>query len=608
MRSIRLSLVMSFLALLAAALGLIGVLANRTMLQALLERNERDRVLLRVVHESRVREAEESLDRGLYRRATTLAKVAKSQSGTSILQEFREPIVLLSGLFGQTAYSALPLFPLQPMWGLRLDNPLTQHLRFMSFVTIHDAELIMSAPDPEDTSAKHAREYYQVYNERGIPTQHSEVLPEGVFALDQKTHDELEPFVQVYDWSEIASGPRLRRITLRVPIPAYRAYWGTMPRPGPRRENRPPVPRTQPPPPPASDRPPPSVAKVPTFFIQCATETDIHVERIQRYRDDLQRDLANLDVESQRALAHLSRQLWLVGLLTFAATLIGGFWLVRLGLSPLQRLTKAVSQVSERDFRLPVGERPMPRELTPIVKRLSETLDQLRRAFEREKQAAADISHELRTPLSALLATTDVALKKDRTTDEYRAALKDCRASGRQMSQLVERLLALARLDAGVDPLQRKDVEVTEVAEVCAEMIRPLAEAKGLQLRYHEAPPVTVRTDPDKLHEVLSNLLHNAIEYNREHGSIDVRVVRDNGSVVLEVADTGIGISPAQRERIFERFYRADPSRQADGLHAGLGLAITKSYVELMGGRISVDSHEGAGSTFRIELPAGQGR
>jgi signal transduction histidine kinase len=110
-------------------------------------------------------------------------------------------------------------------------------------------------------------------------------------------------------------------------------------------------------------------------------------------------------------------------------------------------------------------------------------------------------------------------------------------------------------------------------------------------------------TDPDKLREVLTNLLHNAVQYNRPNGEIDLRVARDNGHLQVEVRDTGIGIAPEARDCVFERFYRADPSRNSDGLHAGLGLAIVKEYVDLMGGTIAVDSAEGQGSTFRVRLP-----
>ena len=103
---------------------------------------------------------------------------------------------------------------------------------------------------------------------------------------------------------------------------------------------------------------------------------------------------------------------------------------------------------------------------------------------------------------------------------------------------------------------------------------------------------------------MLTNLLHNAIEYNRPAGSVELSVARHNGTLRVEVRDTGVGIAPEARARIFERFYRADPSRHAEGLHAGLGLAIVKGYVDLLGGTIRVDSAEGRGSAFRVCLPA----
>ena len=128
--------------------------------------------------------------------------------------------------------------------------------------------------------------------------------------------------------------------------------------------------------------------------------------------------------------------------------------------------------------------------------------------------------------------------------------------------------------------------------------------ARGLTLTVEKNGPAPLVADPDKLREVLTNLLHNAVQYNRPEGSIEVRVHRENGHLDLEVRDTGIGIAADARAHIFERFYRADPSRGGDGLHAGLGLAIVKEYVELMGGRVEVESQEGKGSTFRVRLPA----
>src|SRR5262249_47557282 len=148
-----------------------------------------------------------------------------------------------------------------------------------------------------------------------------------------------------------------------------------------------------------------------------------------------------------------------------------------------------------------------------------------------------------------------------------------------------------------------REFDVATLTEQCTTLMRPLADARGLALEVKRNGPIPIVSDPDKLREVLTNLLHNAIEYNRPDGKVEVSVAQQNGHLEVEVRDTGIGIAPEARGHIFERFYRADPSRRAEGLHAGLGLAIVKGYVDLMGGTISVDSSVGQGSVFRLQLP-----
>jgi signal transduction histidine kinase len=171
------------------------------------------------------------------------------------------------------------------------------------------------------------------------------------------------------------------------------------------------------------------------------------------------------------------------------------------------------------------------------------------------------------------------------------------------MYRLVERLLTLARLDAGADRYRPEQVDVIETALACADLIRPLARARNLDLRLNlPDDAITTQTDPNKLREVLINLLHNAVEYNKPDGAIDLVVARTNGHVRFEVHDTGIGISPEAQTKLFERFFRADPSRHADTPHAGLGLSIVKSYVDLMEGTIRVTSSN-AGSVFSVEIP-----
>ena len=244
------------------------------------------------------------------------------------------------------------------------------------------------------------------------------------------------------------------------------------------------------------------------------------------------------------------------------------------------------------------------RELAPIHARLTQTLTLLRRAFEREKQAVADISHELRTPIAALLATIDVSLRKPRTPEQYRTSLEECRVISRQLGQLVERIMTLASLDAGNDRTLVGPVDVADLIGGGAAVIRPLAAANGLTVSVRQDDDLALESDAGKLREVLMNLLHNAVEYNSPGGTIYLTARRAGDAAVFEVRDTGIGIPADVRDRIFERFYRADASRNAAGVHAGLGLAIVKEYVSRLNGTIEVESEPGAGTTFRVTLPA----
>jgi signal transduction histidine kinase len=202
------------------------------------------------------------------------------------------------------------------------------------------------------------------------------------------------------------------------------------------------------------------------------------------------------------------------------------------------------------------------------------------------------------------LATIEVSLRKPRGPEQYRATLEDCRAIAQQLGQLVERIMTLASLDAGTTRTAVGRVDAVELAGMCGSIIRGLAAAHNLTFAIRAEEPIELDTDPDQLREVLMNLLHNAIEYNRPGGEVELTVTRVGEEAVFEVRDTGIGMPPEVRARIFERFFRADPSRHATGVHAGLGLAIVKEYVDRLGGTIAVDSQPEVGTTFRVALPA----
>jgi heavy metal sensor kinase len=599
MKSIRLALVFYFLALLAVALGAVSVLVFRTEHQTLQAKQDATRQLLQVQYNQNCTKARARLDESLSYQANFLAWYTQyQQPARQRYRELNTPIGLLTAFATPNGpYLIAPWLAegVTPSPGMPRGS-LSERVSHEMWIRLGRGGFDINFPEDDEL---HKGIYIQV-NTRGGGVYRSKSLREksltlpfdpAVFAHDQA------PGEQVGD-VEVARGQTVRRVLVKVGMPGF-------PRrtPGPGR-GRPFPPRS------GEPKPPQAMTLQPFMAIQCASDKIQLKKEIDRLTAEYQADRDHLESDTRASLVFLRNCLLAIALGTFAACALGGFALVRLGLAPVGRLSDAVSRVSPKDFRLLLDKRSLPVELTGIADRLTETLEMLKRAFAREKQAAADISHELRTPLASLLTTTEVALRKQRSAEEYREALADCRESGKQMSRLVERLLALARLDAGVDTLRAQSVDVAALAEQCAALVRPLAEARSLSLCVKSEGPTRVVADADKLREVLTNLLHNAVQYNRPQGSIEVAVARDNGHLRMEVRDTGIGIAPEARAHIFERFYRADPARRADGLHAGLGLAIVKGYVDLMGGNIAVDSTEGQGSTFRIDLPtapAGKG-
>jgi heavy metal sensor kinase len=612
MKSIRLSLVVYFLVLLTVALGTASVLAYRSAQKALEEKKESMEARIKGEYEERRTKEIARLDQDLLHQAEILAQLASLQIDWPryrfpfhwgrVHRERRgpmdvphpEPDLHLPDLHVLGILTTTPS-PYGHFSSLGWIAETNRQLSNPEWLKTLRGDLNLDTNQLQQNVNEKIAEYYQLdgfwvwgatYRSKSLGERSFPFDPE-TFAVDQVVHYEIADY-------RLDADTTVRRVILKVSGAKVVA---------------PPEPRDQRPPGPPGGPPPGGVSPAggrqrPAIYVQCAYDVRKLEAALQVFADRRDEDLASLTTETNASLASLRNFLLGMSAAIFAASVIGSFFLVRLGLSPLRRLSDAVSRVSARDFRLQMNQRRLPGELKPIVERLTETLDQLKRAFTREKKATADISHELRTPLAALLTTTELALRKSRSAEEYREFLQDCRLSGQQMNQAVERLLTLARLDAGVEVIRPKDVDASQLAEQCAAVVRPLAEARGLHLNVHRNGDTYLSADPDKLREVLTNLLHNAIQYNRPDGDIDLTVARVNGSVNLEVRDTGIGIPPEAREQIFERFYRADPSRGTDGLHTGLGLAIVKEYVGLMGGTIAVESTEGQGSTFRVQLPA----
>jgi signal transduction histidine kinase len=213
------------------------------------------------------------------------------------------------------------------------------------------------------------------------------------------------------------------------------------------------------------------------------------------------------------------------------------------------------------------------------------------------------IPHELRTPLAVVISEAQTTLARERTAAEYRETVEACLDTAQQMRQLTESLLELARFDAGQNPLQRAPCDLAEATRACVELIHPLANPRGIHLVLDLAP-AEAPGDAELLKRVITNLLTNAIHYNKPNGEVRVGTRSENGTAVLTVADTGPGIAPEDLPHIFERFFRADKSRTRANGRAGLGLAICKAILDAHGGSIEVTSQPGQGAAFTVRLRA----
>ena len=230
----------------------------------------------------------------------------------------------------------------------------------------------------------------------------------------------------------------------------------------------------------------------------------------------------------------------------------------------------------------------------------------IRRSFEAQRQFVADASHELRTPLSVIQASLDVVEKeeRERMSSLSRQIFDDLKDEVRRMTRLTANLLTLARADAGGIELNRERFDASEAAEHVFRAMQALAEVRGVRLELSGGRNIFIQADKDRIIQLLMILVDNGIKFTPSGGRVAIRVdqARAN-SILLEVADTGVGLSPEERQRVFERFYRVDKARSREDGGAGLGLSIAAWIADAHGGTIETQAAGGGGSLFRIILP-----
>ncbi|WP_044530188.1 heavy metal sensor histidine kinase [Herbaspirillum sp. B65] len=294
---------------------------------------------------------------------------------------------------------------------------------------------------------------------------------------------------------------------------------------------------------------------------------------------------------------------WAAGIGTLLATLLS-YFLVRSGLSPLRMMAAQTRAISAHKLDTRLDLQAAPRELHEIVQSFNDMLDRLHRSFQQLSQFSADLAHDVRTPLNNLMVQTQVALGKPRGIDEYQALLSSNIEEYERLSRMMESMLFLARADNAHVVLQLQELDVAEELSRIAEYFEGIAEEA--QVRIAVSGAGRLRADTMLLRRAVGNLVANAIRYTPVDGVITLQASLTEGATIIEVANPGPGIAPAQVERIFDRFYRADPSRSSAGGSSGLGLAIVRTIMALHGGQASVHSEPGRQTVFALRFPTGQ--
>ncbi|MGD0743657.1 MAG: ATP-binding protein [Verrucomicrobiota bacterium] len=304
-----------------------------------------------------------------------------------------------------------------------------------------------------------------------------------------------------------------------------------------------------------------------------------------------------------KELHHTALNLFAIGGLILLVGLAGGWWLVSRAMGPIDEIGATAVKISAGDLSQRINVAEAESELGQLASVLNSTFARLAAAFAQQQQFTSDAAHELRTPVSVMLTQTQTALNRERGAAEYRETLEACQRAAQRMRKLIESLLELARLDAGQETLKRLRFDLSKTANDCVELVRPLANERGVNI-LSKLAPLEITGDSERLIQVVTNLLTNAIQYNHAGGEVRLKLESQSGMAVLTVADTGRGISIEDLPHVFKRFYRGDKSRTASDGNAGLGLAISKAIVEAHGGTIEVSSRLGVGTTFTIRLPA----
>ena len=297
----------------------------------------------------------------------------------------------------------------------------------------------------------------------------------------------------------------------------------------------------------------------------------------------------------------------IIGIITSVSLTIGvGYLMAKKALKPVDKIRKAAVKISSRNLEeyIDIGARRD--ELGKLAETFNAMISRLRDAFQRINQFSIDVSHELKTPLTILKGGTEVALRKERDREEYRALLASHLEEIDRMSQIIDDLLLLSKADTGKMQLNVSEIDLKDLILQVYVGMKIFAEKKDVALIVDDLQDTRLKGDELKLRRMLWNIVDNGIKYTHSGGRVEISSASDDGYVRINVRDTGVGIGDEDIKYVFDRFYRADRARKRES-GTGLGLSISKWIAEAHRGAIEVESHPSSGSLFSIKLPVSGG-
>ncbi len=309
-----------------------------------------------------------------------------------------------------------------------------------------------------------------------------------------------------------------------------------------------------------------------------------------------------LDVTQHMFFFDALERWFAIGLIISALVSAGLGWvLARSGLGPLRHATAVATAMSAKSLKERIPLAPVPLELQQLVSSFNAMLSRLDEAFVRLSNFSSDIAHELRTPVSNLMTHTEVVLSRKRNIEDYEENLHSNLDDLKRMSRMIDDMLFLAKADNGLIIPEHQKIALEEVIGKLCEYYRLLADEHNIELKMTGSGEV--QGDVLMLHRAISNLLSNALRYTPENHTITVSINQTTQCTLLTVENPGEAISAEHLERLFDRFYRADPARrEGSPSNAGLGLAITRSIIEAHHGKIWCTSANGQ-TAFHMQFP-----